>query len=77
MIIGSKISEFHSGYRSYKVEILKKINFEKNTDYFHFDSEIIIQMLKLNYVIKEDEEMEEVAKRIERLLNKKLFLNNN
>ena len=53
LIIGSKISEFHSGYRSYKVEVLKKINFEKNTDYFHFDSEIIIQMLKLNYVIKE------------------------
>ena len=53
LIIGSKISEFHSGYRSYKVEVLKKINFEKNTDSFHFDSEIIIQMLKLNYVIKE------------------------
>ena len=53
LILGSKISEFHSGYRSYKVEVLKKINFEKNTDYFHFDSEIIIQMLKLNYVIKE------------------------
>ena len=25
LIIGSKISEFHSGYRSYKVEVLKKI----------------------------------------------------
>ena len=53
LILGSKMTEFHSGYRSYKINALKKINFEKNTNYFHFDSEIIIQMLKLNYVIKE------------------------
>ena len=32
---------------------LKKIKFKDNTNYFHFDTEIIIQMLKLNYVIKE------------------------
>ena len=47
------MTEFHSGYRSYKIDALKKINFEKNTNDFHFDSEIIIQMLKLNFVIKE------------------------
>ena len=47
------MSEFHSGYRSYKTNILKKINFKKNTNNFHFDSEIIIQIIKKNYVIKE------------------------
>tara|TARA_Y100000310_G_scaffold343627_1_gene452163 strand:+ start:2273 stop:3025 length:753 start_codon:yes stop_codon:yes gene_type:complete len=52
-IVGTKMSEFHSGYRSYKIKALKKINFEKNTNDFHFDTEIIIQMSKLNYVIKE------------------------
>tara|TARA_Y100000590_G_C15490864_1_gene927702 strand:- start:45 stop:785 length:741 start_codon:yes stop_codon:yes gene_type:complete len=53
LIIGIKMSEFHSGYRSYKVEALKKINFEKNTNNFHFDTEIIIQMVKSKFSIKE------------------------
>ena len=47
------MSEFHSGYRSFKVNSLKKVNFEINTNNFHFDTEIIIQMLRLKYVIKE------------------------
>ena len=53
LIIGTKMSEFHSGYRSYKVNTLKSIKFERNTNDFHFDTEIIIQMTKLNMVIKE------------------------
>ena len=53
LILGIKMSEFHSGYRSYKVEALKKINFEKNTNNFHFDTEIIIQMVKSKFSIKE------------------------
>jgi glycosyltransferase involved in cell wall biosynthesis len=53
LIVGTKMTEFHSGYRCYKVDILKKINFEKNTNDFYFDSEIIIQMSKLNFIIKE------------------------
>ena len=52
-IVGTKMTEFHSGYRSYKIEVLKKINFEKNTNDFYFDSEIIIQMAKSKFVIKE------------------------
>ena len=52
-IVGTKMTEFHSGYRSYKIEVLKKINFEKNTNDFYFDSEIIIQMFKSKFVIKE------------------------
>jgi glycosyltransferase involved in cell wall biosynthesis len=53
LILGTKMSEFHSGYRSYNVQALKKINFERNTNDFHFDTEIIIQMNKLNFSIKE------------------------
>ena len=53
LIVGVRMTEFHSGYRSYKIHVLKKINFKKNTNDFHFDSEIIIQMSKLKYVIKE------------------------
>ena len=53
LIVGTKMTEFHSGYRCYKIDVLKKINFEKNTNDFYFDSEIIIQMSKLNFTIKE------------------------
>ena len=46
LILGSKMSEFHSGYRSYKVDSLKLIEFDKMADYYHFDTEIIIEFLK-------------------------------
>lgn len=46
MILGSKMSEFHSGYRSYKVKSLQLIDFNKMTNYYHFDTEIIIELLK-------------------------------
>ena len=53
IILSSNLSEFHSGYRSYKVTSLKKIKYSKNTNDFHFDTEIIIQFLKKNFIIKE------------------------
>ena len=46
IVLGSNISEFHSGYRSFKVNSLKKIQFENKTNYYHFDTEIIIEFLK-------------------------------
>ena len=53
LVLSSNLSEFHSGYRSYKVSSLKKIKFKSNTNDFHFDTEIIIQFLKNNFKIKE------------------------
>jgi len=44
-LLGTKLSEFHSGYRIYSVAALKKINFRLNSNDFHFDTEIIIQLL--------------------------------
>lgn len=49
----SKMSEFHSGYRVYSVESLKKIPFNYNSNFFHFDTEIIIQLLFAKIKIKE------------------------
>lgn len=42
-MLGTALSEFHSGYRLYSVHALKQIPFEKNTQDFHFDTQIIIQ----------------------------------
>ncbi len=53
IILGSKISEFHSGYRTFKVSSLKKIEFEDKADYYHFDTEIIIEFLKKKFNILE------------------------
>lgn len=42
-VLKTKLSEYHSGYRVYSCEALKKVPFEKCSDDFHFDTEIIIQ----------------------------------
>jgi glycosyltransferase involved in cell wall biosynthesis len=44
-LLHAQLSEFHSGYRVYSVEALKTIPFERNSNRFHFDTEIIIQLL--------------------------------
>jgi glycosyltransferase involved in cell wall biosynthesis len=44
-MLGTKLSEFHSGYRLYSTAALAQVPFEKNTNNFHFDTEIIIQFL--------------------------------
>jgi 2-polyprenyl-3-methyl-5-hydroxy-6-metoxy-1,4-benzoquinol methylase len=43
-VLGTSLSEFHSGYRAYSVEALKSIPFERNSDGFNFDTQIIIQL---------------------------------
>ena len=47
------LSEFHSGYRIYSVNALAGIPFDRNTNDFHFDTEIIIQLLRAGLRIKE------------------------
>ncbi len=42
--LGTELTEFHSGYRAYSVAALKQIPFERNSDGFNFDTQIIIQM---------------------------------
>lgn len=42
--LGTNLSEFHSGYRAYSVAALRSIPFERNTDDFDFDTQIIIQL---------------------------------
>lgn len=44
-ILGANLSEFHSGYRAYSVNALRRIPFQHNSPDFHFDTEIIIQLL--------------------------------
>lgn len=43
-IVGTSLSEYHSGYRLYSVSALKKLPFEYNSNVFDFDTDIIIQL---------------------------------
>ena len=52
-MLGTRMSEFHSGYRLYATKALAQIPFERNTNNFHFDTEIIIQMVLKNLRITE------------------------
>lgn len=42
-VLDWNLSEYHSGYRVYGCEALKKIPFQKCSDVYHFDSEILVQ----------------------------------
>jgi glycosyltransferase involved in cell wall biosynthesis len=44
-VLRTAFSEFHSGYRLYSTAALAQIPFEKNTNDFHFDTEIIVQLV--------------------------------
>lgn len=44
-LLRTSLSEFHSGYRSYSVAALRRIPFDLNSNVFHFDTEIIIQLI--------------------------------
>lgn len=52
-VLGTELSEFHSGYRLYATEALAQLPFEKNTGDFHFDTEIIIQFVLKGFRIAE------------------------
>jgi len=41
--LGIHLSEYHSGFRAYSCEALQQVSFEKCTDQFHFDTQILIQ----------------------------------
>jgi glycosyltransferase involved in cell wall biosynthesis/2-polyprenyl-3-methyl-5-hydroxy-6-metoxy-1,4-benzoquinol methylase len=52
-LLRTSLSEFHSGYRVYRVEALRRIPFHLNTRDFHFDTEIIIQLVSAGLPIVE------------------------
>ena len=52
-VAGMDLSEWHSGYRAYKVSALDEIPFETNSDGFNFDTEIILQLHEAGRTIAE------------------------
>ena len=50
---GLNLSEYHSGYRLYSVEALKKIPFQTFTNNWHFDTQIILSLIERGFRIGE------------------------
>lgn len=48
-----KLSEYHTGYRAFRRNVLESVNLQMNSDKFIFDQEILAQIVNLNYRITE------------------------
>jgi glycosyltransferase involved in cell wall biosynthesis len=53
LVFGLRLSEYHTGYRAYRREVLEAVNLEMNSDGFIFDQEIMAQFVALNLRISE------------------------
>ncbi|MFT5071611.1 MAG: glycosyltransferase involved in cell wall biosynthesis, partial [Chitinophagales bacterium] len=53
IMIGQKLSEYHTGYRAFSKEALKAINFNQNSDDFIFDNQMLAQLVYKGYEIAE------------------------
>jgi len=45
-VVGTALSEWHSGYRAYRVDALRDIPYRDNDDGFNFDTQVIVQMFE-------------------------------
>ena len=53
ILLGQKLSEYHTGYRAYSIDVLKAIDYNANSDDFIFDNQVIAQIFEKGYEIGE------------------------
>lgn len=53
ILMGQKLSEYHTGYRAFSKEIFEKINIQNNSDDFVFDNQMLAQICFKGYEIGE------------------------
>jgi glycosyltransferase involved in cell wall biosynthesis len=53
ILMNQKLTEYHTGYRAYSAEVLKKIDFNSNSDDFIFDNEMIALLFYKGFRIAE------------------------
>jgi glycosyltransferase involved in cell wall biosynthesis len=53
ILLGQKLSEYHTGYRAFSAEVIRSIDFSHNSDDFVFDNEMISQIFMNGYDIGE------------------------
>lgn len=53
LLVGQKLSEYHTGYRAFSRTVLERVNYSINSDDFVFDNEMLSQIIYMNYEIAE------------------------
>ena len=53
ILMNQKLSEYHTGYRAFRRDVLENISFQTNSDDFIFDNEMAAQILYAGYEIAE------------------------
>jgi glycosyltransferase involved in cell wall biosynthesis len=53
ILLNQKMSEYHSGYRAFSADVLRKINYNINSDDYIFDNEMLAQIFYAGYEIGE------------------------
>ena len=49
LALGQNLGDFHSGFRVYRREVLEKVPFERNSDDFVFDTQFLVQAVRLGF----------------------------
>ena len=53
ILLGAKLSEYHTGFRAYSREVLERINYFENSNDFVFDNQVLAQILYAGFEITE------------------------
>jgi glycosyltransferase involved in cell wall biosynthesis len=53
ILLGAKLSEYHTGYRAFSRRLLEKLPLEENSDDFVFDNQMLAQILWNGYTVAE------------------------
>ncbi len=53
VLLGAKLSEYHTGYRAFSRELLEGVSLDHNSDDFVFDNQMLAQILWQGYTVAE------------------------
>ena len=53
ILIGAKLSEYHTGYRAFSRELLKRLPIHRNSNDFVFDNQMLTQIIWMGYTVAE------------------------
>ena len=53
VLMGAKLSEYHTGYRAFSRQLLEKLPIEANSDDFAFDNQMLAQIIWFGHTIAE------------------------
>jgi glycosyltransferase involved in cell wall biosynthesis len=53
LLLGAKLSEYHSGYRAFSRTLLQQLPLDRNSDDFVFDNQMLAQILGLRHPVAE------------------------